>query len=421
MGVAAAASAPADEQPVQVLLGVPGAEPEHGFMAVRTERAARWSRTEGAGLRGLRRGRRCLLRVGRGLPGVLFLWGEEGFLVEQGAHAIEAEFGGGMEPAEGTDACEVRRQDVLEETAQPLVGLEGDGGVLAGLAVAIGPQEAAVGQLGEETIVGGGFEDVAGEVTEGILTGAGGLGADVPGSVPDIAGHLGQEVGMVLLQASFEEGATAIGQGAVVEQEVVFGGKPLAAVGTQAAAGHQVVNVGMEDEGAAPGVEHAQHAQLGAQAPGVGGQLLQGLGAGGKEQVQRNLEMGADEHPQRFGQGEGDQEVRGGQKESLLLALEPGVGVGLAAERTVPVVAGVITVVKAVAVGAGQEFSAPGRGAAGQDRVQHLSLPRRHGGAEAPEIIRRQAPEPLMDGKALATVAGGRMAHRSPMKSSRRF
>ena len=114
-----------------------------------------------------------------------------------------------------------------------------------------------------------------------------------------------------------------------------------------------------------PGVEHAQHAQLRAQALGVGGEVLQGLGAGGKEQVQRDLEMRADEPPQLFRDGEGDQEVRHGKQESRPLAFQPRVGVGLAALRTVAVVAGMIVVVKARTVRTLEELAAQGRGAAG--------------------------------------------------------
>jgi hypothetical protein len=224
---------------------------------------------------------------------------------------------------------------------------------------------------------------------------------------------------MSLLQSSFEERAAAPAQSHVMQEEV-FGGDPGAAVGAQAAAGDEVMDVGMKDQGAAPGVEHAQHPELGAEASGIGGQVVQGLGTGGEEQIQEELQMGADQPAQFIGHGEGGEEIRRGQKQARPLALEPGVGVGLAAERTMPVVAGMVAVVKAAAVRAGEELSAAGRGAAGEDRLQNLPLPRRHGGAEAPEILRGQAREPLMDGEAWA-AGGGRVAHKSPMNWSRRF
>jgi hypothetical protein len=37
------------------------------------------------------------------------------------------------------------------------------------------------------------------------------------------------------------------------------------------------VDVGMKDQGAAPGVEHAQHPELGAEPAGIGRQVLQGV------------------------------------------------------------------------------------------------------------------------------------------------
>ena len=58
------------------------------------------------------------------------------------------------------------------------------------------------------------------------------------------------------------------------------------------------MDVGMEDEGAAPGVEHTQHAQLCAQASGIAGEILQCLGAGSKQEVQPDLLMRADEPAQ---------------------------------------------------------------------------------------------------------------------------
>jgi hypothetical protein len=118
---------------------------------------------------------------------------------------------------------------------------------------------------------------------------------------------------------------------------------------------------------------------------------------------------------QFLGHGKGHQEVRHGQQEPDALALEPVVGIGLTALGTVPVVAGVIAVVKARAVGTLEELAAQGRGAATQDLLQDLSLPTRHGRTKCLNILRRQAPELLVDGQTFTTVAGGRAHQRSPM------
>lgn len=61
-----------------------------------------------------------------------------------------------------------------------------------------------------------------------------------------------------------------------------------------------------------------------------------------------------------------------------------------------PVVAGMVAKVVRPTVRAGEELAAQGRGAATQDAFQHLALPRRHGGAEALQILRPLADQPIV-------------------------
>lgn len=124
---------------------------------------------------------------------------------------------------------------------------------------------------------------------------------------------------MVFLQPLLEPGAKVETQHLDRQKEARAGGDPLSSIEAQAAAGHEVVNVRMIDEGARPGVEHAQHSQLRAQSFGIGGQILQGLRAAGKEQVQPDLLMRADEEPQGFRHGEGQPEARHGPRKRLRL------------------------------------------------------------------------------------------------------
>ena len=131
--------------------------------------------------------------------------------------------------------------------------------------------------------------------------------------------------------------------------------------------------------------------------------------------------MGADEHPQGFRDGEGHQEIGRGQQQPCLLAFEPEVGVGLAALRTMPVVAGMIAVVKGPAFRTRKELAPQSRGAAGQDLFQDLPMPSRHGGVEALAVIGREVSEQLMNRKTFTTVAGGAVHHKLPMNSSSRF
>ena len=85
--------------------------------------------------------------------------------------------------------------------------------------------------------------------------------------LPDAGGQRRRRAsGASRSRAVAEEGAEVIGQGMDVDEELGAAGNPLALVEAQAAGGDQVVDVGMIDEGAAPGVEDAEHAEGGAQA-----------------------------------------------------------------------------------------------------------------------------------------------------------
>jgi hypothetical protein len=170
MSVGPVSETPGGKEMEQVLRGAPRAEPEHDFVAVRAHRAARRCWLGGFVGRGGRGGgcRAGGLRFGW-LPGVFFGGGEEGFLAQQGADAVEADFGGGMKEAEGADAGKVGRQDVLKETSHEVQRLQPDLGGALRLAVAISPAQAAVGQLLDEAVAGGGFEDVTGKIAQRVF------------------------------------------------------------------------------------------------------------------------------------------------------------------------------------------------------------------------------------------------------------
>ena len=143
----------------------------------------------------------------------------------------------------------------------------------------------------------------------------------------------------------------------------------------------------------------------------MGRQVLQGLGAGGKEQIQTNLQMRADEKPEGLGHGEGDQEVRDRKEQTLLLAGQPILGVSVAALRTMPVVAGMIAVVELVAVRTAKELASQDGSAARQDLVQDLPMPHRHGRVSFP-ISRGQLLEQLMDAWSSTTARSGGLHER---------
>jgi len=206
-----------------------------------------------------------------------------------------------------------------------------------------------------------------------------------------------------------------------VGEQVLFGAHPAAAIGAQAATGNQIMNMRMIDERARPRMEDAEHAQLGADPPGIGRQVLQRLGTGGKEQIQRDLLVRSDKIAQLFGHSEGHEKIRHGQEQAPTLALQPLVGVGLPAQRAMPVIAGMIAVVKGRTVRTLEEFAAQRRGAAGQDLAQDLPVPLGHGRAKAFPVFGSQLPKQLVHCEAATTVTGGGRPHRLFMKSSSRF
>jgi hypothetical protein len=59
---------------------------------------------------------------------------------------------------------------MLEKTANEFDGFQGNGCVLAGIGVAIGPADLARGEQLQGPVTRGGFEDVSGQVSQGIFT-----------------------------------------------------------------------------------------------------------------------------------------------------------------------------------------------------------------------------------------------------------
>lgn len=187
-----------------------------------------------------------------------------------------------------------------------------------------------------------------------------------------------------------------IGHRPLGQEESTPLGEPLTLIVAQTAPGNKVMNVGMIDQGAAPGVEDTEHPQSRTQSLGVAGQILQGAGAGFKQKAVTELGTGADPLTQGFGHREGDQEVAGGQ-EQLGVVIQPGLGVLHSATRTMPVVAGMIGIVVGLTVRAPVEGAASGGGAATENLRQDLTLTDGHGRAEALQINRPPTEQEFME------------------------
>jgi len=392
--------------------GTPLADASHRGLASwtgpggRLGRGWRWFRSGGWRRSGWGRRRGHRFRLPRGALGV----GEHGWFAEQGADAVEVLTAAWMQPAEAPHAVKARRQHVLEEPTDELEGLQIDGSPLSGVAVAVGPAETAVGEEREDAIAGRGLEDVATEVAQGILPRTGLGTVDDPPLFPNLRRYvvclhrgLGSDQGT-------EQIAEPVAQGEHRQQEVCPTGHPLASIRTEAAAGDEVVDVGVVDERASPGVKHAEHPERCSQPAGIAGQVLHRPGTGVEEQVVACLWMGTQPRTKGLRNGERDQEVRHGQQQCPV-PFEPVVRVLDPALWTVAIVTGVIVEVLMAAVRTKMQRPPERRSAALEDGRQHLLLARRHGRAETFEVGRCPPAQHLVHAQRFAAVGCGGRAH----------
>ena len=83
------------------------------------------------------------------------------------------------------------------------------------------------------------------------------------------------------------------------------------------ARGNDAVNVGMQEQVLSPGVQDADHADLGSQVFRIGCDLQQGLCAGGEQQIVKQTRVLQGQHIEFVRHGEHDMEVAGGQEFAL--------------------------------------------------------------------------------------------------------
>jgi hypothetical protein len=97
--------------------------------------------------------------------------------------------------------------------------------------VAIRPAQAAIGQEPDRAIGGGGLEDIAAEVTQGMLAVAHSGDVNHPALFPDFGRQGLEGLGIALLEGAVEEGAQMQGQRSVMKEELVAAGNPATAIG----------------------------------------------------------------------------------------------------------------------------------------------------------------------------------------------
>jgi hypothetical protein len=248
---------------------------------------------------------------------------------------------GRVQQTEGADAMQAARGDMLEEAAQELVG--GQGHVLAeAVAVAaVGEGDGALVAGGDGLVAESSTMDVASEVVEHDGGARDGLGEDDPALVP---GDVGQaQLGDRSAGEREEATAEAFGQRVNVHEEGLFARRrlqPSPTIGSEAATGHEQVDVRVPLEGASPGVEDGERADVTTEPARIGAERREGVERGAEEGAEQSALMLAHGAAQLRRKGEDDVEVRNGQ-EQLALTLEPLAGGIVAATRASAVVAGV--------------------------------------------------------------------------------
>ncbi len=157
------------------------------------------------------------------------------------------------------------------------------------------------------------------------------------------------------------------------QEEPGSAGDPARTVGSEAATGDQTVDVRMVLEGLAPGVQHRQEAEFGTEVPGIGADRRQRF-RGGAEQdgVEDPLVLQCD-GSDLVRQGKDDVEVL--DREDLLLSVRHPGGTGQLLALGAVAVATRVVGDALVATGvAALDVTAAGRGAAGDDVIEHASF-----------------------------------------------
>jgi hypothetical protein len=126
------------------------------------------------------------------------------------------------------------------------------------------------------------------------------------------------EFGVLVFEGGVDATAEAGGEGLVVDEEFVFGWMVEGVVfGMECNAGNDEVDVGVVLDLAAPGVEDAGEAEVGALVLG-GADVLEGGGALFEEDGIEDFGMDQAKGTEFFGEGEGDHEVGHGEEPRFL-------------------------------------------------------------------------------------------------------
>jgi len=214
------------------------------------------------------------------------------------------------------------RQDMLEETLQETFDGEGAGFELSGVGRAIlesdlGSLETAAMLNGDQAaIADGDAMNIGSQIFESSLTIANGFAMDDPILVPNLCGDLIKERGV--LQSASKGSTEQLGKGLHRQEEVIAGRKPELPIWAQPASRSQVVEVGMIEQIARPGMQDTHQANLTADIAWVLGQRLGCLSRSLKQDGIHQLLVALCQVAQLRREGESQHEIGHRQKQFAL-------------------------------------------------------------------------------------------------------
>lgn len=257
---------------------------------------------------------------------------------EQGLDEEKTLSGSRMQPAIVSDLVEACGQDMLKEAGKESDRIENEPLRFAGLRLDVTQCDVTIVIADESLIAQRGAENVSRKVIESFAPGSDALAVDNPVNEPDIRGDAFEQLGSLRLKPLLEAVAEAAGKQLDGQQIrlALFGDaalSPCATIGPQAAAGDDVMDMGMIGELPSPGVKDAEEAEFASEMARDARNLLESRHALIEEDLVEELLMRTAQSAQLFGQGEGDQEIGHGQ-EPFALTLKPQLRVGSAAFGT---------------------------------------------------------------------------------------
>ena len=299
----------------------------------------------------------------------------------------------GREDAVVADVDEAEREDVQGVAPYELLPVQRHGLLHAPVPVVLVQEGDAPVADGEDAPVADGHAvGVAREVLQRALrAGDRGLCVDHPGlreaGLPDVIRDVrhGGKRRHVLGPEHHAKGLHGEQERLLVAALHLWETLPLASLLRPSSAGDDAVQVGMEHQGAAPGVQQGCHAELDALLPGESPERVP---CRMEERRVGPLLVAEDDAVQRVRQGEYHVEVRHGE-EFLLPREQPRLTLRELAARTVPVTATVVEDVLLAAFRTYRDMAAKGLSTAVTDMLEHGRLVR---GGTAPRGPRRSEP-----------------------------